>query len=211
MSLGIILGVCTGVAVNSFKSTNAQTIVIDAGHGGVDVGVNGVNTGVKESEINLYITKYLRGYFVNAGFNVVLTRSTQGGLYGTSTKGFKLRDMKKRREIIQDSLADMVISIHQNKCALPSKRGAIVFYESDSESGKTLAETIQNELNKIDDYPTQSALAGDYYILKCTQSPSVIVECGFLSNEYDESLLTTEEFQKKIAYTIFKGAVAYYS
>lgn len=211
VTLAIILGVCTGVAANSFKKTTSLTVVIDAGHGGIDVGVNGASTGVKESDINLYITKYLRGYFVDAGFNVVLTRKTEGGLYGTSTKGFKLRDMKKRREIIENCSADMVISIHQNKCPLPSRRGGIVFYDTNSECGKTLAQSIQNELNKIEDYPTQSALAGDYYMLKCTSSPSVIVECGFLSNKDDEQLLITEKFQKQIAYSIFKGAVAYYS
>lgn len=54
------------------------------------------------------------------------------------------------------------------------------------------------------------ALAGDYYMLKCTESPSVIVECGFMTNAEDDTLLSTEAYQEKIAYSIFKGAVSYY-
>lgn len=87
------LGIGTSVAAASAHG-GERTVVIDAGHGGIDAGVLGIKTSVKESEINLSISKYLRGYFVDAGFNVVMTRSTQSGLYGVNSKGFKMRDMK---------------------------------------------------------------------------------------------------------------------
>ena len=97
---GAVFGMCAG-AVNVYSHEGERTVVIDAGHGGIDAGVHGIKTNVKESDINLLIAKYLRGYFADAGFNAVMTRTTQGGLYGTSTKGFKMRDMKKRKEIIE--------------------------------------------------------------------------------------------------------------
>ena len=141
----------------------------------------------------------------------MLTRKNNGGLYGLSTKGFKMRDMKKRKEIIEQNKADMVISVHQNFCPIPSKRGSTVFFDKSSESGIALANTIQKQLNALNDkIKPNEALAGDYYMLKCTSNPSVIVECGFLSNAEDEKLLITEEYQKAIAYAIFKGAVSYY-
>ena len=206
-----VIGVCAGVAAASTHG-GEKTIVIDAGHGGVDAGVLGINTSTKESEINLCIAKYLRGYFADAGFNVVMTRTTQGGLYGTSAKGFKMRDMKKRKEIIEQNSPDMVISVHQNFCPIPSKRGGTVFFDKDSDCGKQLASCIQSSLNNMKEcVKSNEALVGDYYMLKCTQSPSVIVECGFLSNTEDEALLITAEYQKNIAYAIFKGAVSYYS
>ena len=208
---GAVFGLVAG-AVTAYSHSDGKTIVIDAGHGGVDAGVTGKVTSTKESEINLYISKYLRGYFADAGFNVVMTRTTQGGLYGLSTKGFKMRDMKKRKEIIEQNDADMVISIHQNFCPLPSKRGGTVFFDKSSDCGRELAQSIQKNLNAMKEcVKANEALAGDYYMLKCTKNPSVIVECGFLSNADDEALLITAEYQKSIAYAIFKGAVTYFA
>ena len=208
--IGAALGICAG-AVAASSHTEGRTVVIDAGHGGVDVGVMGITTSTKESDINLSISKYLRGFFNDAGFNTVMTRTDQGGLYGVSTKGFKKRDMKKRKEIIEENNADMVISIHQNFCPIPSRRGGQVFYDKDSECGKLLAQSIQQSLNKMDEcVKVNSPLIGDYFMLKCIQSPSVIVECGFLSNAEDEKILSTVEYQKSVAYAIFKGAVSYF-
>ena len=123
-----------------------------------------------------------------------------------------MRDMKKRKEIIEQYKADMVISVHQNFCPLPSRRGGQVFYDKSSECGKALAELIQSAFNDMEECVKKNTpLVGDYYMLKCTENPSVIVECGFLSNAEDEALLTSTEYQKKLAYAIFKGAVSYYS
>ncbi len=208
---GIATGIFAGVASSS-ASAHERVIVIDAGHGGVDAGVTGAKTSVKESDINLYIARELKNYFSEAGFCVVMTRTTNGGLYGVPTSGFKMRDMKKRKEIIQNSAADMVISVHQNSCTIPSRRGGQTFYNPDSESGKELATCIQTQLNALDQsIKSRSALTGDYYMLKCTDNPSVIVECGFLTNAEDEALLCSAEYRKTVAYAIFKGAVGYYS
>ena len=212
LSVAVTFGICFFALAKTAAQALRLTVVIDAGHGGVDAGVKGITTSTKESEINLAIARYLRGYFANAGFNAVMTRTTQGGLYGTSTKGFKMRDMKKRKEIIEKNNADMVISVHQNFCPIPSKRGGTVFFDKTSDCGKALADSIQSSLNSMSaSVKKNEARAGDYYMLKCTQNPSVIVECGFLSNAADEALLITPEYQKSIAYAIFKGAVSYYS
>lgn len=211
IATGIALGLCAGALSSSAASKGERVIVIDAGHGGVDAGVVGKNTSVKESDINLAVSRHLKSYFSEAGFSVVMTRTSNGGLYGLPTSGFKMRDMKKRRQIIEECNADMVISVHQNYCPLPSRRGGQTFFDKDSKESKLLAEQIQKSLNEMREAVKQSdALAGDYFMLKCTESPSVIVECGFLSNPDDEKLLTTAEYQKSIAYAIFKGAVSYY-
>ncbi len=210
----VVFGLSFGIYGQLEYGVNASmpTIVIDAGHGGIDAGVLGIETGTKESEINLAVSKYLRGYFTDAGFNTVLTRKTQGGLYGLPTSGFKSRDMKARKKIIEECNADMVISVHQNYFSNKSRRGAQVFYDASSECGKKLALCIQSCLNDMEGNAGEHApLAGDYFMLKCTESPSVIVECGFLSNAEDEALLITSRYQKLIAYTIFKGAISYYA
>lgn len=211
---GVCLGVLVGFTAKQAVQINPQmpTVVIDAGHGGIDNGVQGVNTKTDESDINLAIAKLLKGNFVNAGFNCVMTRTTEAGLYGTTEKGFKARDMKKRKQIIEESDADLVISVHQNFCPLPSKRGGTVFFDKSSQTGTKLAQCIQKELNGLPQcVKPNEALHGDYYMLKCTQSPSVIVECGFLSNAEEDKLLNTQAYRKQIAYAIFKGAVEYLS
>ena len=207
---GAAIGIFAGTA-SAYSHSGERTIIIDAGHGGVDAGVLGKVSGEKESDINLSIAKHLKGYLSGAGFNAVMTRTTQGGLYGTSTKGFKLRDMKKRKEIIENNNADMVVSIHQNFCPIPSKRGTHVFFDKDSEISKRLAQSVQSSMNSLNGITTNTVLVGDYYMLKCTESPSVIVECGFLSNAEDEKLLCDDEYRKNVAYYIFRGIISYYS
>lgn len=211
-AVGICIGLCANSVAQKAAAINPDmpTVVVDAGHGGIDNGVIGVKSGTDEADINLAIARYLKGQFTNAGFNCVMTRTGEAGLYGTSEKGFKMRDMQKRKQIIEDCNADMVISIHQNFCPLPSKRGGTVFFDSDNAEGKKLAQSIQGELNELNSsVKPNEALKGDYYMLKCTPNPSVIVECGFLSNEEDDKLLNTESYRRSLAYAIFKGAVSY--
>ena len=205
------------ICFGSLKSGSALSseqpkikVVLDAGHGGIDGGVSGVNTGVKESVINLSIVKKLERYLVDGGFNVVLTRSTDAGLYGIATKSLKKKDMQKRKEIIEKEEPSLVVSVHLNKYSLSSRKGAQIFYNEKNQSGKILAESIQKAFNELPDSGRNfSALKGDYYILNCTNYPSVIAECGFLSNPEEEAKLVTEEYQDVVAYTLFKGIVSY--
>ena len=187
-------------------------VVLDAGHGGIDGGVSGVNTLVKESELNLIVTKKLQNYLQNAGIEVVLTRSTQSGLYGLATKNLKRKDMQKRKEIILKAKPTLVVSVHMNKYASSSRRGGQVFYSGENEQAKILAQSVQSSFNELySDIKEYSPLKGEYYILNCTPYPTIIAECGFLSSPIDESLLITEEHQSAVAYSIFKGIVEYLS
>lgn len=205
------------ICFGSLKSGSALSseqpkikVVLDAGHGGIDGGVSGVNTGIKESVINLSIVKKLERYLVDGGFNVVLTRSTDAGLYGIATKSLKKKDMQKRKEIIEKVEPSLVVSVHLNKYSLSSRKGAQIFYNEKNQNGKILAESIQKAFNELPDSERDfSALKGDYYILNCTNYPSVIAECGFLSNPEEEAKLVTEEYQDVVAYTLFKGIVSY--
>ncbi len=205
------------ICFGSLKSGSALSseqpkikVVLDAGHGGIDGGVSGVNTGIKESVINLSIVKKLEHYLVDGGFNVVLTRSTDAGLYGIATKSLKKKDMQKRKEIIEKEEPSLVVSVHLNKYSLSSRKGAQIFYNEKNQNGKILAESIQKAFNELPDSERDfSALKGDYYILNCTNYPSVIAECGFLSNPEEEAKLVTEEYQDVVAYTLFKGIVSY--
>ena len=127
---------------------NGYTIVLDAGHGGIDGGVVGVNGSI-ESDINLKITKILRHYLQEKGYKVVLTRSGNEGLYDIGAKSKKLSDMQKRKEIINENAPQLVISIHQNSYPLKSVKGAQVFYAENNENSKVVAQAIQSSLNEF--------------------------------------------------------------
>ncbi len=192
----------------------SMRVVLDAGHGGVDGGVVGRTTNVKESDLNLAIVYELQTELEDLGFEVALTRKTEAGLYGAATKGFKRRDMEKRREIIRECDPALVISIHQNFYPSKNTRGAQVFYNGKNEGSKALALCFQerlNELYKSENAKPRNALNGDFFMLQCADCPSVIVECGFLSNERDEALLCAKSWQKKLAQTISAGVLAYFS
>ena len=120
--------------------------------------------------------------------------------------------MSSRKDIINGSEGDMLISIHQNSFPQGSAKGAQVFYHNDSEKGKVLAEIIQNKfIEYVDSENTRQAKANtDYYILKNTKMVSAIVECGFLSNSAEEKMLNTDEYQSKVAWAIYMGIIEYF-
>ena len=211
----IFVSMCFGIktAVVLSVKPNALCIVIDAGHGGIDGGAIGTTTKVKESDLNLSVAYELKECFENAGFTVVMTRENENGLYGTATDGFKRRDMNKRKQIINGARPLAVVSIHMNKTSLSSRRGAQVCCQKGEDGSLTLANFIQHNLNEyvntIYSGRGYDLIEGDYYICRCNPYPSVIVECGFLSNKEDERLLKTAEYRQKLAYLIYCGVAEY--
>lgn len=185
------------------------TVVIDPGHGGTDPGSIGYKTKVHEDELNLKMSKLLKSKLEDAGINVVMTRETDASLADGAGKAFKKRDMELRKELIKKVRPNMVISLHQNSYTNHKLRGAQVFYDKTSDTSKQIAEYIQKQFLKNLEHSNKTTSPGDYFMLKCTTAPSVIVECGFLSNEEDEKLLLTDAYQEKIINCIYLGIVEF--
>ncbi|MBO5772236.1 MAG: N-acetylmuramoyl-L-alanine amidase [Clostridia bacterium] len=183
-------------------------IVIDAGHGGVDGGVVGVKTKVKESDLNLVYAQCLGSMFARVGAEVVYTRKTQDGLYGLATKGFKRRDMEKRKAIIQSAKPTIVLSVHMNKFALAKRQGPQVFFQKGDEESAKLASIIQKFLNNFTQN-SHSHLSGDFFICRCIDAPSIIVEFGFLSNPEEEEKLQEEQYMFDLCNQTFYGVMTY--
>ena len=203
------------VAVERSKPKKLR-VVVDAGHGGPDGGVVGITSGVKESEINLEIAFLLGEFLSSAGVEVVYTRTTDGLVSDdVDAATMKQKDMAARKKIIDKSDAALVVSVHQNFYPAKYRRGSQVFFAEHSEEGKKLAAFVQKPLNENVNSETVgrsfSPLAGDYYIVNCTELPSVIVECGFLSSPEDEKLLLSFDFRRKIAYNVCCGILNYLS
>ena len=216
--MGVVLLVAAGflakrgaIYVQQSKVGEEKTcIVIDAGHGGTDPGKIGIN-GKKEKDINLQIAKELKKKLEKEGIEVVMTRESDAGLYNSSSRNKKVDDMKKRCKIIDEAKPVFTISIHQNSYPEEYVKGAQVFYYGQSQEGKELAEILQESMvQQLDKENHRTAKANEsYYLLKKTESPTVIVECGFLSNSEEAKLLADKDYQKKVAEAIHTGIKKY--
>lgn len=192
------------------KEPEKTCIVIDAGHGGRDPGKEGVN-GAEEKVLNLQIALRLKKLLESEGIEVVLTRKDDNGLYQEEASNKKVADMKARREIIAKAEPVFTVSIHQNSYSEAYVKGSQTFYYGKSAEGKKLAEKIQDSMAKrLDQENSRSPKANNsYYLLKNTSTPTVIVECGFLSNHEEAELLATEAYQEKTAWAIHMGIMQY--
>ena len=193
------------------KHENAKYVVaVDPGHGGFDPGKVGVS-GVLEKDINLSISWKVKQQLEKKGIEVIMTRTTDQGLYTEGEQNKKSADMRKRVETIQASGAAIAVSIHQNSFTDTVSKGSQVFYYTGSKEGQRLANLIQTSIKETikDDNHRVEKGNTDYYMLRKVTCPIVIVECGFLSNPMEEALLMEEDYQKKIAKGITKGIIKY--
>ena len=210
----LILALSAFLALPAIFSSvpNAQlTVVIDCGHGGIDGGSVGKTSGKDENFLNLEYGKTLKEILESYNVNVVMTRQDLNGLYDITSTNKKKSDMEKRKEIILKSKANLVISIHMNSFPIRSSRGAQVFYKKGDVSSKALADSIQEIFVQTLPKARKNSEIGDYYILNCSNIPSVIVECGFLSNADEERLLITEDYKNTVCGSIFVGILNYLS
>lgn len=191
--------------IASSNEVEKKVVVIDAGHGADDPGKVGVN-GEIEKDINLKIAQKVKEKLEAEGITVVMTREDDEGLYDDTVSNKKRADMEKRVALINKTNPEVVVSIHQNSFSDPSVRGPQVFYFAESETGQQFATAMQEELWKVDtNYQRQIKANNSYYILKRTEVPTIIVECGFLSNEEEARLLSEDSYQETVANAICSG------
>ena len=202
-------------AISYMPITN-KTIVLDAGHGGIDSGTSSDDKTIFEKDINLAITLKLKELIESSGGLVVLTRDDDSSLYeesGNKTTRQKYNEnLKNRKKIADESNADMFISIHLNYFTQSKYYGAQTFYPESNKDGKALASCIQDEFKRVVDNRNNRVIKprNDLYLLKDCKIPSALIECGFLSNEKEAKLLNDEEYQEKIAWAIYSGIQKYF-
>lgn len=215
--LGFVILIVT--AYNSISQTtspslkeNLPTIIIDAGHGGDDGGATA--NGIVEKNINLTISKILSDIFTSNGYNVIMTRTDDKSINtdGTTLREKKVSDMKNRLEIYNSDENNIVISIHQNKFEQEKYNGTQIFYSTNNENSKVLAESIRNSVvNLLQPENTRECKKAtkEIYLLYNAKIPAVIVECGFISNYSEAEKLKTESYQKQLAFSIYLGVLDY--
>lgn len=188
------------------SSLMGKVIVIDVGHGGKDRGTSSGN--VYESDINLAIALKLEKALIQQGVDVLLTRDGDYDLSSPDVSRRKKSDFDNRIKFINESAADLYLSIHMNYLTNGKYYGGQVFY---TEGNEKLATVMQNSFkNKLKSPMDAKKLGDTIYMFKQLEKPGVLIECGFLSNANERSLLNTDEYQEKVAATIVEGLINYY-
>lgn len=209
LALGAFCGAYFPIKANTSPKP-LHTIVIDAGHGGIDGGAEGKTTGVAESDLNLAYAKTLKGLCEDFGIGVVMTRKNENGLYSPTASNKKKSEMEKRKQIIEDSNADLVVSVHMNSFKLSSCSGAQVYYASGNEQGKILAQNVQTSLHNSFKNAKKLPSVGDFFVLNCTSKPGILVEFGFLSNPQEEINLQNKDYMKSMCFSVLGGILEFF-
>lgn len=198
----------TGIVYSREMNTKlvGKKIVLDAGHGGKDSGTT--VSGIYEKDINLNIVLKLKETLIKNGVDVILTRDGDYDLSSPNVSRRKKSDFDNRIKLINDSNADMYLSIHINYLDNSKYYGAQVFY---TEGNEFLAKNIQDGFVKYLKSPMkEKKLSNNIYMYKKLNIPGVLIECGFLSNNNERFLLKSEDYQNKIVDSIVKSLIAYY-
>jgi len=196
------------------KFIAGNTIVIDAGHGGMDGGAVGVH-GELEKHINLAIVLNLQKLLEFSGYNVILTRDCDRSMHTDGITGIrnqKVSDMENRRAVIdanQDN--SLFFSIHQNRFTDPTLTGGQMFYTVQNSDNQRLAQVMQNSFAELQPGNAREIkiIENNLFLFKESVQPSVLIECGFLSNAEEALRLNCPDYQKKVAFTIYKGIMEF--
>ncbi len=190
-----------------------QVIILDPGHGGADGGGVGIN-GIIEKDINLNISKYLGSLLNLSGYEVVYTREEDISIYDNGIEGLrnqKVSDMKNRLEIVNKYPDSIFFSIHQNQYTDSAYFGGQMFYTTNNNNNFRLATIMQEKFAELQPGNDRDVKLIDngLYLFKETKQPALLIECGFLSNPNDAVNLNNPEYQKKVAFTIYRGLTEY--
>lgn len=205
---------------SSLESENQRTIILDAGHGLPDGGATSrSNPNIIESDLNLKVVLKLEELLKQSGINVILTRSNEYGIYNETADTIrkkKVSDMENRVKLSKNSDAELFISIHMNTLNNTNVTGFQVFYSdtnSNNNMSKICANFIDENLKKnINETNTNKTIKEikDIYLTKNLNLPLILIECGFLSNEKESNLLNSDEYQQKLAWSIYTGLMDYF-
>ena len=200
------------VSVFSPFDEEPPVIVLDAGHGGIDGGCTSAD-GVPEKGINLSILLRLRDLLEISGYTVEVTRDSDRSIHDEGIEGIanqKSSDMDNRLEIFNKNKNCICLSIHQNQFTDPVYHGAQMFYSASNRNNERLARSLQSSFVNLlqPDNTREIKLCGkELFLCYYSKNPTVMAECGFMSNPEEASLLNTEEYQEKIALTLFSGLI----
>ena len=186
-----------------------KLIYIDPGHGGRDPGA--IYMDIYESPINLEISKILMEKLEKMGAIVYLTRTGEYDISNPNAWNKKHSDLQNRVNLIENSKADLYLSIHLNADTSNKWKGAQVFYDDINPKNKILAETLQTSFKKnLNSKRTIKEISTYYMYRRIKNVPGALVEVGFLTNANERYLLRQNSYQKKVCDAIIEGIINFY-
>lgn len=203
-------GLRTGNQIEICSSVIIPTVIIDAGHGGEDPGA--VSNELIEKELNLEISNLLNEIIISNGYKTFLTRNDDRLLYNNGEESRKkFYDIRNREKLANGVDNAVFISIHMNKFPASYCKGLQAFYYGGNNEGKLFAESIQNKVKslQIDNKRIVANSKDTIYLLEKLKMPSTLVECGFISNAKEASLLKNSDYKKALALSIYCGVADY--
>lgn len=199
------------ISVPSFSRGNIPTIIVDCGHGEPDGGAVGAG-GTLEKDINLAIGLKLREILESRGAKVIMTREGDNAIYdpdARTIREMKVSDMRNRLKIINESGADLLLSIHMNAFTNSKSNGLHVFYSANHPEAAELASAVQEEIARVTGAEVHDVKAASekLFLMKKPIPPSLLIECGFISNPDEEKKLNTDDYQSRIAFGIAEAVL----
>lgn len=203
ISFLLLSGTPAGTRLNT---PDAPTIVIDVGHGGTDRGARRNSPYAEEKKLCLQTAKLVRRYLDQLGYHVVLTRTADNFL-----------PLSKRVEIAKQANANIFVSVHFNSSKSPQAKGVEVFFCDGSKknsartiASKKLATSVLGRIVKRTSARDRGVKKGNFYVIRETEMPAILVEGGFISNPDERKLLKSHAYQEKIAQGIADGVDIYF-
>lgn len=213
LGIGLICYSKDRIANSVYTDISADTapvIVLDAGHGGMDGGCSSAD-GVPEKGINLNIMLSVRDMCRVFGYQTDVTRERDISIHDSGIQGIanqKKSDMDNRLALFNKYPKAVCVAIHQNKFTDPQFSGAQMFYSPTNPESERLAQIMQGKFveNIQPENTREIKLCGkELFLCYFSNNPTIMAECGFLSNPDEAAKLKTEEYQKQVAFTIFEG------
>ncbi len=193
---------------NFTPGLKGKTIVIDPGHGGSDPGAIG-KTGVREKNVALAVSLKLRDILQAGGAKLIMTRTTDRDVFAANASGSD--ELGARAAIGNNNNADLLISIHANSFRDPDVKGTSVYYYGQSPYSRLLAQTVQYGAVKNGGLSDRGIYPANFYVLRRTLMPAVLVETAFISNPAEEALLNNPQFQQRLAQGIADGIANFFN
>ncbi len=195
---------------DQFSNYKNVIIVVDAGHGGEDPGATA--NGLVEKDLNLDIANRLNQMLLSFGYDTLLTRSEDVLLYNPNEEGRKkYHDLRNREAIAENCENALFVSIHMNKFPLEACKGLQTFYSDNNTESIKIAQSIQENAKLLQNYNNREVKCGNdtIYLMKNLDMPAVLIECGFISNTEEASLLSDSKYRDALVFSIYCGLSEY--
>ncbi len=210
----ILSGMLININSVNISSDDRLTVIVDPGHGGEDGGAVGIDNTI-EKDLNLLYANDLKDYLELLGYNVIMTRDKDIAIYDkgcTTIREKKSSDLHNRLNMTKNIKNAIFISIHMNKYPQEKYYGSQIFYGGKNEKSKVLGQIISDNFLKYIDSENKRELkqvGKEIFIVYNSQIPTVLIECGFVSNSNEIKLLKTKEYREKMMMTAALSVIEY--